>query len=548
MSNQILTLIPIFLFFAALVAAALYVERAGNRAGKRIDSRMDSRIDGCDEATGAAGASKRFTGEYFLGSRSLKGVVLAMSLIATYGSVSSFVSGPGIAWQLGLGWVVFAAPQIIAGFFILGLIGKRIALVSRATGAITVIDVIRARFGSDALANFAAIALLLFFAAMMTGQFIGGAAIFAEAAGIDPIAGLLLFGCLVVLYTAFGGYRAVAWTDAVCAVLMVIGMLMLGDAVLDAAGGFSAAMENVARAGLANPETPLSESTMLSPTAGGALPFGLLFSAWILVGFGTAGLPQSAVRCMSYRTTNDLHLAMIVSTVVCGALMIGLTTLGVLARGIPGLELAGASSDHLIPRLIAQHMSPVAAGVTLIGPLAATMSTVSSLLIAASSAVVKDLALHYRPELERSPKSLSRLSIATTLVIGLIAMGFAVKPADLIAWINMAAFGGLELAFLLPLVLGLFWRRANALGAFLSALGGIVVYLVLLFFKISFFGCHAVVPAFLAAALLFVVGSFIGQPTEAKRLRPFFPLECPSAPCLDRQVGQKLSRNGGDTQ
>ena len=55
-------------------------------------------------------------------------------------------------------------------------------------------------------------------------------------------------------------------------------------------------------------------------------------------------------------------------------------------------------TDRMIPRLIAEHMSPVAAGITLIGPLAATMSTVSSLLIAASSAVVKDLLLNARPE------------------------------------------------------------------------------------------------------------------------------------------------------
>lgn len=513
MTKEMLTLAPIFLFFAALVAAALWVERAGNLAGKRIE--------------GGAGekASARFTGEYFLASRSLKGVVLAMSLIATYGSVSSFVSGPGIAWQLGLGWVVFAAPQIIAGFFILGLIGKRIALVSRATGAITVIDVIRARFENNGLANGCAAALLVFFAAMMTGQFIGGAAIFAEAAGVDAVTGLLLFGGLVVLYTAFGGYRAVAWTDAVCAVLMIAGMLMLGGAILDEAGGFKAALEAAARAGLLAEGDSLAESTMLSPTAGGALPLGLLFSAWLLVGFGTAGLPQSAVRCMSYRSTADLHLAMIVSTVVCGALMIGLTTLGVLARGIPGLDLAGASTDHLIPRLISQYMSPVTAGITLIGPLAATMSTVSSLLIAASSAVVKDLALHYRPSLAEHPERLSRLSVGTTFVIGLIAMGFAVRPADLVAWINMAAFGGLELAFLLPLVLGLFWRRANAAGAMLSVAGGLAVYLFLMLTKISFWGTHAIVPAFAVAFVLFVVGSLATRPNSPAALRVFFPAE-----------------------
>lgn len=72
-----------------------------------------------------------FLKNYFLGDRALKGFVLAMTLVATYGSVSSFVSGPGLAWRYGLGWVVFAAPQIITGFFVLGVLGKKLSLVSR---------------------------------------------------------------------------------------------------------------------------------------------------------------------------------------------------------------------------------------------------------------------------------------------------------------------------------------------------------------------------------------------------------------------------------
>jgi sodium/pantothenate symporter len=149
------------------------------------------------------------------------------------------------------------------------------------------------------------------------------AAIFAEAAGIDPVLGLLLFGLLTVFYTTFGGFRAVAWTDFVCAVLMIVGMVMLGWAVIGEAGGLTAAMERAAAAQLADPSADLSSSPIFSPNANGALPWTLLFSAWILVGFGTAGLPQSAVRCMSYQSSADLHRAMIVSTIVCGALMIG---------------------------------------------------------------------------------------------------------------------------------------------------------------------------------------------------------------------------------
>lgn len=491
-----LILVPILLFFAALSAAAVWAERSTK------------------ERTLRAG----FAADYFLGSRSLQGVVLAMTLFATYGSVSSFVSGPGIAWSVGCAWVAFAAPQMIAGFFLLGLMGSRMALVSRRIGAITVIDLLRTRYESRGFAVFAAVALLIFFTTMMTGQFIGGAAIFAEAAGLSTEAALALFGILVVLYTSMGGYRAVAWTDAVCAVLMLSGLVMLGWAILGDAGGLEAAALNAAAS------APSGEHAFLSPTADGAIPATLLFSAWILVGFGTAGLPQSAVRCMSYASTRDLKLAIVIGTVVCGALMIGLTALGFLARGLPDLGLApGTSTDHLIPKLIAERMNPWAAGITLIGPIAATMSTVSSLLIAASSAIVKDLLIASNPALEADERKLKRIARVSTLALGILAMAAALKPLDLVAWINLAAFGGLELTFLLPLAGGLYWKRANRAGAFGSAAGGLAVYGALLLLKPDLAGFHPIVPAFAAAGVFFILGSLFGKPSSEEALRPFFP-------------------------
>lgn len=494
-------LVPVLLFFAVLAALSLWTERRRSLP--------------LEETGGGAGFSR----EYFLGSRSLQGVVLAMTLTATYGSVSTFVSGPGIAWNLGLGWVVFAAPQIIAGFFILGLLGKKMALVSRAVGAVTVVDLLRARFRSPVFATLAALSMLVFFTTMMVGQFAGGAAIFAEVTGGSTIQGLLLFGLLTVFYTTFGGFRAVAVTDALCALLMVLGMVLLAGDIVSEAGGFAEAMRAAAAA------SPDAEA-YLSFDAGGALPLSLLLSAWILVGFGTAGLPQSAVRCMSYRSTEDLHRAMWVSTVVCGALMIGMTLIGVLARGVFAVSPESlGTTDRMIPRLIAEHMSPVAAGITLIGPLAATMSTVSSLLIAASSAVVKDLLLNARPEWA-APGNERRLRFAakgTTLVLGLAATLFAIDPPDLIAWINLAAFAGLELTFLLPLAAGLFWRRANSAGALAGAILGVGFYGVLLVWKPDLAGWHPIVPAFAVSILAFVAGSFLGRPEAPERLRYFFP-------------------------
>ncbi len=498
--TQWLILLPIAVFLAILIVMTIVTERNPKKT--------------------------HFAGEYFLGDRSLQGFVLAMTLVATYGSVSSFVSGPGIAWQLGLGWVVFAAPQIIAGFLILGVAGKKMAIVSRAAGAITVVDLIRARFGDSKLATFLAdglaILTLIFFTTMMVGQFIGGATIFSKAAELDYTTGLLLFGLVTVLYTAFGGFRAVAVTDTVCAILMLIGMGALAWVILDAGGGLDRIMAEVAAVA---PKGPESAGSLLTPTAGGALGIPLLLSAWILVGFGTLGLPQSAVRCMSYKRSSDLHLAMIVSTVVCGALMIGMTTLGVLARGVLTVPLSeiGPTTDSVIPYLIAHYMNPVTAGICLIGPIAATMSTVSSLLLAASSAIVKDLLLRRAPQLGNDEKRLAAFTRGLTGALGLLALILAVKPLDVVAWINMFAFGGLELAILLPLIGGLFWRRATAAGALVSVVGGMAVYLTVSIMKIPVGGFHAIVPGMIAAIVLFVAVSMVTKPSPKKSLDLFFP-------------------------
>lgn len=457
-----------------------------------------------------------FVKNYFLGDRALQGFVLAMTLVATYGSVSSFVSGPGLAWRYGLGWVVFAAPQIITGFLVLGVLGKKLSLVSRRIGAITVIDVIVARFKSSALGAFLSVALLFFFIAMMVGQFIGGAQLISQAADIHYVAGLALFGSVVVFYTTFGGFRAVAITDTVCAVLMLTGMGVLAAGIVGEAGGLDSLMQKIAAdAGAQQAEA------FLDPTSCGALPWTLLFSSWILVGFATVALPQSAVRCMAYKSTQDLHLAMVVSTIVCGALMIGMTLLGFFARAlVPESEAFGGNTDAMIPYLIAHHMNPWVAGITLVAPVAATMSTVSSLLIAASSAIIKDLILRRYTMLPDRATHVARYAKFCTCLIGMLALILAIYPFEIIVWINMFAFGGLEIAFLCPLVGGLFWSRATLKGAWTSVLVGLAIYGWACLFKPDLGGWHAVSPALAVSIISFVLVSL----TEERRInRDFFP-------------------------
>lgn len=495
MSNLI-ALVPLVLFLILALAASLVVRRRTHVAGGG------------------------FVKEYFIGNRALGGFVLAMTTIATYGSVSSFVGGPGQAWLVGWGWVYMAVVQVTALVLLYGILGKKMALVSRKLDAVTVIDVIRARYSSNALANVSAVVVVLFFAATMVAQFVGGAKLFEAVTGYSYLVGLVLFGVAVVLFTTIGGFRGVAVTDAICGVAMLIGIFVLAAGILTAGGGYENIMDTI-RAN--RPE-------MLEPFGSGSMPATLYFTQWLLVGIFTFVLPQSAVRCMGFKNTKALHGAMIMGTVIIGLMMIGVTSLGVLSAGVLTGDLAsyGGSVDNIIPQAIAQTLPPWLAGVAIIGPIAASISTVSSLLIASSSAIIKDVYLHHCESTGKKPteRTIARSSQAVTLCVGAIVFVLAIVPPDVIWKINMFAFGGLETAFFWVLVCGLFWKRAGKWGALLSMIGGTASYCLCMALGFKVMGLHQIVIGITVAGALMVVGSLLGRrdAAEEKRMREvFFP-------------------------
>ena len=495
MTNEVLAgLLPISLFLLVALAAAIYARRAAR-------------------ATGSGG----FVSEYFIGNRSLGGFVLAMTTIATYGSVSSFVGGPGQAWSIGFGWVYMAGVQVTTLFILYGIMGKKMALISRRIGAVTVVDVIRERYQSNVLAGIAALIIVVFFAATMVAQFVGGAKLFEAVTGYSYNIGLCIFGIAVILFTTVGGFRGVAITDALCGIVMLIGIVVLAGGILSAGGGYENIMDAIAS----------NHPEMLEPTSGGNMPISLYFTQWLLVGIFTFCLPQSVVRCMGYKDTKSLRRAMILGTVIIGAMMIGVTALGVLAAGILPGSLAdyGGSVDNIIPQAIVSSLPPWLAGIAIVGPIAASISTVSSLLIASSSAIVKDLWLHRSERAEKQPsdRTIARASQVVTLVIGVAVFVLSIVPPSVIWKINMFAFGGLETAFCWVFVGALFWKRANKTGAIASMAGGTFAYCLCMAIGFKPFGLHQIVIGVTVAFLLMVIGSYLGKPSDEKRLEAFFP-------------------------
>jgi len=445
-----------------------------------------------------------FLTEYFLGSRSMGGFLLAMTLTTTYISASSFIGGPGAAYKYGLGWVLLAMVQVPAVWLSLGILGKKFAILARRHNAITLNDMLYARFRSPLLIWLASLSLLVAFVGAMTVQFIGGARLLETAAGIPYDTGLIIFGGTIAVYTAFGGFRASVLNDAMQGIVMLAGTFLLLFAVIHAAGGLSTAVETLQRI---DPKLtqPQGVGDIINPA--------FLASFSVLVCFGVIGLPHTAVRCISYKDSRAVHSGIIIGTLVMSVLMFGMHLAGALGRAVlPDLTVP----DQVIPRLMITVLPPFAAGIFLAAPLAAIMSTINAQLLQSSATIVKDLYLRLYPQQITNEPRVKFLSGSITFLLGLLLLIAAWNPPDMLIWLNLLAFGGLEAVFLWPLVLGLYWKKANAAGALSAMIVGALSYTLLASFKLQPGGFHPIVPALTLSLLAFLVGNLFGQtPHEA---------------------------------
>lgn len=440
-----------------------------------------------------------FLSDYFLGSREFGGLVLAMTMVATYGSASSFLGGPGAAYSKGFGWALLAMSQVATGYFVLLVLGKKFAIVARRYNAVTLMDFLKERYQSATVVLLAAFSTIVFLFSAMAAQWVGGAYLIQSLTGISYIGALFVFTVSVLIYVTIGGFRAVVITDTIQGVVMFIGTLLLLVAVIIAGGGLSNLFADLMEI---NPNlvTPFGDD--------GSLSASYVSSYWILVGVGVIGLPQIAVRAMSYKDSKSMHRAILIGTVVVGVIMLGMHMIGAFGQPIlPGID----EPDKVIPELALEVLPPWLAGILLAAPLAAIMSTVDSLLLLVSSSVVKDVYINYiKPDAPES--NVKKVSMGVTGVVGVVAFLLAISPPDLLIFLNLFAFGGLQSAFIWPIVLGLYWSGANKKGAIASMIVGISSYVINDRYNNiygDFLDVHAVtIPVFLSL-IIFVIFSLV---------------------------------------
>lgn len=479
-------IIPILIYLGVMLFIAFYLGKEKNQSGVN------------------------FIEEYFMGSRSMGGLVLAMTIIATYVGASSFIAGPGQAYSIGLSWVLLACIQTPTAFLTLGILGKKLAIISRKIGAVTITDYLRARYENEVVVAIASISIICFSIGAIVVQFVGGARLFESVTGFSYFWGLLIFAVVVTFYTSFGGFRAVTATDAIQGIVMLIATGILFVTLLRNGGGMENIMRNIAA----------TKPELLTPTSGGVIGKPFILSFWILVGVGILGLPSTTIRCMGFKDSKSMHSAMIIGTSVVGILMLGMHLIAVMGIGInPNLTVP----DKVIPDLAIAQLHPILAGVFIAGPIAAIMSTIDSLLIMSSANIIKDFYLRYfKKNNSISEKEIKKISLITSFTLGIIVFIFALRPPKLLVTMNLLFLAGQQAIFFSPIIFGLYWKKANATGALASMILGFSVYLFLFIYKIQPFGTHPIVLVILVSVTAFILGTYAGKPNKISTIELFF--------------------------
>ena len=218
-------------------------------------------------------SSKSFMSEYFLGSRSLGVWAFALTYAATSASGGSFTGFPSKIYTHGWVLALWIGSYMVVPICTMGLLGKRLNQVARLSGSITVPDVIRDRFHSRTLGLMAVVLIVFFMSINMIAQFKAGSLILGTLLDgvdayefgakfvaqsisgysfLDGVSGeylicLLVFGLAVVIYTTYGGFHAVVWTDVMQGVVMVLGVVIMLPLTIGQVGGLESATKEMAK-------------------------------------------------------------------------------------------------------------------------------------------------------------------------------------------------------------------------------------------------------------------------------------------------------------
>jgi len=449
--------------------------------------------------------------DYYVGGRSMGGVVLGLSFFATYSSTNSFVGFSGQAYDWGITWFLLIPFVIGMSLFSWVAVAPRLRTFTESLESVTVPDFIGFRFDSTASRTTAAVIIMFASFFYMTAVFKGIGNLLETLLQIPYPTAIGIVFVVVVLYTAVGGFISVARTDAIQGVVMIVAALVLSLGTISAAGGIGALGELSAA-----PET-----APLFRWGGGvsiAMALGVVFA-------GTAKFavePRQLSRFYALRDRKAIRQGAWVSTLAFSFAYTLLIPVGLYARRlIPG---GISDTDLVVPQLMANPdvFAPVASAFLLLAMVAAAMSSLDSVLLVLASTVERDIVGIFRPG--RSEQDAIRGTRGYVAVFAAITAVIALRPPGGIVSLT-ALSGALYAACFFPAILGgLYWRRGNGasvLSSFAVGVGTIVIWDFLPFAG----GIHKVFPAVGLSMLIYALVAWRTPPTPSSEIDRLFAEE-----------------------
>ncbi len=428
---------------------------------------------------------------FFLGNRGLG--AWALALTATVQSGGTFMGYPGLVYSYG--WIVglWIASYMVVPIISFGIIAKRMAQLSRRTGAITLPDLFRERFNSPTAGLVSSLLIMFFMSFTMVAQFKAGALIMktiwptgflpavqqANVVGVDGVflVGLVVFTATVVGYTMIGGFLAAVWTDLFQSLLMWVGVMLLLGLTLWQLGG----LEPITRQAMEVTGPGFAAGPGYSPDGRQFLPPSLAASFFFVWVFGGLGSPATQVRLMACKDTATIRRSVFLLAAYNYMIYLPLLLIAVAARAVmPDLEVP----DEAIPRMALWSTQSLPggsllAGLILIAPFGAVMATVSAYLVLIASGLVRDIYQRFvRPV--ATAGELRMLTFAVMLAVGLIAVAANLQPVGYLQAIIVFCGSSAASTFVVPALMTCFWRRANAWGVVAAMVSGALTCLVLL--------------------------------------------------------------------
>ena len=397
---------------------------------------------------------------YYLAGRRLPYWVAAFSTNASGESGWLLLGLSGMGYLLGVHalWIVLG--ETLGVWLGWRVVARRLKIASDRHRSITVPDFLDdALAGSDSKLRIAAILIILsMVAAYVTAQMMATGKVFSSFLPLEYSTGVLLGGAITMAYTAYGGFKAVSYSDVLQGVLMLIALIVMPIVgILTVEGRFWESLSNVS-------------PVLLDPTGGMGLGVaGLIaITSFVFLGFAFMGAPQLLTRFMALRDPSEVRRASHIAILCIIAFDVGAVFTGMAGR-ILFPELADA--ETVLPTMARELFPPIITGLFLVMVLAAVMSTVDSLLILSSSAVVRDF-LQKVLDLGWSDAHYAGIGKIVTVVIGVAAILFALLEAKVVFWAVIFAQSGLASAFGPPVICTLFYRNMTRQGALAGMLAG----------------------------------------------------------------------------